>query len=247
MLDLTHFSLRDMTECGATLRKLGAEAGSLEEVANRVVRYLFENLGDSPGTRPACVLVRFFKTCEYGQLPEDLRRVADATLGGTPASPAMKCLTLLATAGVKPEWNSPGSSAGHRAIPLSSEQLVSQAPMISNLITEFGLEVRTVLHPDPALFMELSHRNYNVFHVPEAVGSPYVPAQQEFVVPFGVRSVLGFGGLLPSMNLFAVILFSRVPIPRETADLFRTLSLCVRVAVLPFAGDAVFAAPRPLA
>jgi hypothetical protein len=47
---------------------------------------------------------------------------------------------------------------------------------------------------------------------------------------------LGFGGMLPSGNLFVVILFSKVYIPRETADMFRPLSLSVRLAVLPFEG-----------
>jgi len=53
-------------------------------------------------------------------------------------------------------------------------------------------------------------------------------------VPFGIRSVIGFGGMLPSGNLFAVILFTKVPIPRETADLFRPLALSVKLAILPF-------------
>ncbi|MGE5296319.1 MAG: hypothetical protein ACM3VT_15965, partial [Solirubrobacterales bacterium] len=71
-------------------------------------------------------------------------------------------------------------------------------------------------------------RTFNVFHVPEAVGSPDIPEQAEFVIPHGVRSVLGFGGMLPGRDLFAVILFSQVPIPRSTAELFRPLALCVK-------------------
>jgi hypothetical protein len=237
MFDLTHFSLRDMTECGARLRKCGDGAGGMAEAADRIVRYLFENLGDPATHEQACVLVRFFKTCDYGGLPEHLRRFADGMLSCQPVSATMKCLTLLSTAGIKPEWNRVASSTGHQAIPLVSEQLVAQAPMIANLITQFGLDIRTVLHPHPEMFTDLTPHNFNVFHVPEALDCSYVPAQKEFVVPFGVRSVLGFGGLLPPMSLFAVILFSRVGIPRATAELFRTLSLCVRVAVLPFAGD----------
>ena len=240
MFDLMSFGLRDMTECAATLRKLGAGSGSMEDVASHVVRYLYDNLGDRATGERACVLVRFFKTCDYERLAPDLQQFACGILGGAPESPKMKCLTLLATVGVKPEWNSRTNSVGHQAIPLPSERLVAQVPMISNLIRQFGLELKTVLRPAPELLVDVSQKNYNVFHVPEAVGSPLVPAQQEFVVPFGVRSVLGFGGMLPTMNLFAVILFSRVHIPRETADLFKTLSLSVRVSVLPFAGGELF-------
>jgi hypothetical protein len=71
MFDLAKFTLRDMTELGAVLRKIGDDATSMEEVANRVVRYLYENLVD-PGTgRPECALVRFFKTHPYQDLESE--------------------------------------------------------------------------------------------------------------------------------------------------------------------------------
>ena len=61
------------------------------------------------------------------------------------------------------------------------------------------------------------------------------------MVPFGIESGLGFGGVLPTGDLFAVCLFSRVPISRTTAELFRPLALHVKLAVLPFDGGPVFA------
>ena len=112
--------------------------------------------------------------------------------------------------------------------------------MISNLIQQFGLEIDTVLAPNPNLLVDVEQRSYNVFHVPDAAGSPYIPAQEEFVVPFGVRSVLGFGGMLPSGNLFAIILFSQSRIQREVAEMFKTLVLSIKLAVLSFE-DTVFA------
>jgi hypothetical protein len=80
-----------------------------------------------------------------------------------------------------------------------------------------------------------------VFYVDRAEGSPYIPAQTEFVQPQRIQSVLGFGGLLPSGELFATILFTRTYIPREVADLFKTLALNVKVALLPFVDRRVFA------
>src|SRR5262249_11030000 len=91
------------------------------------------------------------------------------------------------------------------------------------------------------LLVDWEQRTFNVFHVAEAVGSPHIPAQAEFVIPHGVRSVLGFGGMLPSRDLFAVILFSRTPIPRGTAALFRPLALCVQLPLMPFVNGPVFA------
>jgi hypothetical protein len=237
MLDLTNFTLRDMTACGMALRKLGAQARNMEQAAEHITRFLYDNLIDPQSREPACALVRFFKTYPYSRLSPELSAFAERLLDGRMPSPGMKCLTLVATAGSQPSWNSRQASVGHQAIPLPSADLVVRMPMISQLLHQFGLEVEALLEPHPELLMDLEQRTYNVFHVAEALGSPYLPAQADFVKPFGIRSVLGFGGVLPSGNLFAVILFARVPIPRETAELFKPLALSTKLAILPFTGD----------
>jgi hypothetical protein len=230
-----------MVELGSTLRKLGEGAASMEEVANRVVHHLYDHLGSKQSNQKACVLVRFFKTHPFGELDGGLRRFAQEMLGGVTAPPTLKCLTLLATAGETPEWNSRAKSDGHKAIPLPTEKAIESSPMISRLLDQLGLSASTLLKPDPALMLDVEQTSFNVFHVPEAEGSPYVPAQKEFVIPYKVKSVLGFGGLLPSEDLFAVILFSRVHIPRETAERFKTLALSAKLALVSFTGDRVFA------
>jgi len=113
--------------------------------------------------------------------------------------------------------------------------------MVRQLVQQLGLEVNTILQPDPEVLVDMVQKTYSVFYIPEAVGSPYVTAQQEFVIPFNVCSVLGCGGILPSGNLFAIIIFSKVHFPRETADLFKTVALSVKLAVLPFDGKVIFA------
>lgn len=241
MYDLTRFTLGDMAECGATLRKLGANAQSMEEVANRIVRYLYDHLCERSTGDRACALVRFFRTQPYATLDPELRAYVCRLLGDQPVAPDLKCLTLLATAGIRPPWNSRHASVGHRALPLSSAAIVARTPMLGQLMHQCGLEVHTLLQPDPKLIVDLEQKTYNVFHIAEAVGSPYIPAQRDFVLPLGIRSVLGFGGLLPSGDLFAVVLFARVSIPRDTADLFKTLALSTKLAVLPFASSAIFA------
>lgn len=236
--DVTNFTILEMSECGKALRAMGAGAGSMEETAGRIVGYFHDALVDSEGRR-AAALVRFYKTHSYGRLDAELQGFARTIMGSEPPSPDMKCLVLMGTAGEEPDWNSRSKSRGHRAIPLPSEEAVNQAPMVSNLITQLGLPVRLVVRPDPNLLLDLEQRTFNVFHVPQALGSPFIPAQQDFVTPYGIRSVLGFGGLLPSGDMFAVILFFKVPVAAETANLFKALSLNVKMAVLPF-DDQVF-------
>jgi hypothetical protein len=240
MYDLTNFTLRDMTTCGAALRRLGDGARTLEEVAGRGVRHLYERLSAGPEGPPACALVRFFKTQPYGGLPEPLRARARALLRGEAPTAGLNCLILLATAGDRPEWNDREVSAGHAAIPLPSAEMLTTFPMIARLVQQFGLETRAVIEPGPDLLVTAGPTTYNVFHVAEARGSPYVPAQADFVKPCGIRSVLGFGGLLPAGQLFAVILFAKVPVSRDTAELFKPLALSVKLAVLPFAAGPVF-------
>lgn len=243
MYSLTQFTLAHMTECGAALRKLGVGADSMEEVADRMTRYFYEQFLDSETGQTAFALVRCFKTHAYGDLDAKLQHFADQVLGSAPARSDMKCLTLLATAGDQPDWNDRSASIAHQAIPLASEHMVAQAPMISQLIHQLGLTINNVLSPNPELLVNLQERTYNVFHIPEAEGSSHIPAQAEFVRPFQIKSVVGFGSMLPSGHLVAIILFSKLPIPRDLAELFKPLALNVKMAVLPFDQNAVFKTP----
>ena len=241
MYDLTRFTLRDMVECGLALRQFGLGVESMEEASNRIVRYLYENFCTKPTGEKSCALVRLFKTHPYEDLEVELAEYARSMLDHYPPLPAMKCMTLLATVGEQTEWNSRHRSVGHKAIPLASESVVAQIPMISQLIRQLGLDIKTVINPGADLLVEIEQRKYNVFYVPEAIGNPYIPAQDSFVIPFGIKSVLGFGGLLPSGNLFAIIMFLKVQIPHSTAQMFSTLALNVKTALLRFDRGPVFA------
>jgi hypothetical protein len=244
MYDLTGFGLSDVVACSTALRQASTVASSMEDAAQKTVAHLYEGfLAD--GGKPALALVRFFKTHPYRALEESQRQFARGLARNHEPDPETKCLTLLATRGEEPAWNARTESRGHVAIPLTSEKMVESAPMISQLIQQFGLEIGTVLKADRETITDLAQKTYNVFHVPEAKGSPYIPAQDEFVIPHGIRSVLGFGGMLPSGNLFAVIMFGKVPISRETADLFANVALAVKLAILPFDGRATFAGTAP--
>ena len=221
----------------------------MEDAARRICRCLYEEFGAISTAAGAdtligggdCALVRLYKTHPYSRLPPSLRRFADKGLGGAPAPPGLRCLTLLGTAGDEPEWNDRDTSRGHRAIPLPSPRIVEQAPMIAQLIRQFGLDLADVVSPSPEFLRELSGRSYGVFHVEEAVGSPFIPAQEEFVERYGIRSVVGFGGALRSGDIFAVVLFSRVVISREVAERFRTIALDVKSALFNFEEKQVFA------
>lgn len=232
--DLINFTIRDLTECGKTLRQMGERADSMEEVSNKVVQYLYDSLVDGQSGERACALVRFFKTHDYENLDDDLKNFALNMLESAPPLSNLKCLVLLASIGEKIEWRSREASGGHKAIPLPSEKAVTRIPMIRNIIKQLGLEVTAVIEPDARLLLDMDQKSFNVFFVPNALGSPHIPAQANFVVPFGIKSVLGFGGVLPSGNIFVVIMFLKVQISKEVADFFSALSLNLKMAILPF-------------
>jgi hypothetical protein len=145
--DLARFSLGDMTRCGIELRQVGANASSMEEVADRIVRYLYERLGDPAREGSACALARVFVTLPFDALEPGQQAFAESVLGHRPESPRMKCLTLLATAGDEAAWNSRHSSTGHRALPLPSAAAVARSPMIAQLIRQLGVEIAVLLSP----------------------------------------------------------------------------------------------------
>ncbi len=104
--------------------------------------------------------------------------------------------------------------------------------MISQLIRQLGLSVGGVIEGSREVLIE--DLETNMFHVPSALGSPYIPAQEEFVIPYNIQSVVGFGDVLPSGQLFAAICFSKVPVERETAVLFSHLSQSAKLAMLAY-------------
>jgi len=240
MYDLKKFTLQDMTHCGEALQQLELQAKNVDEMASLLVHYFYNHLIDKQTEEKSCALVRFFMTYPYSELDEELRKSGDKMLDGNSASHDMNCLTLLSTVGMQPEWNTTRLSNRHRVIPLVNKHKVEQIPMISQLIYQLGLDIDNVLHPDPILVTKLENKIFNVFLVPDALGNPHIPDQEGFVVPFGIKSVLGFGSMLPTGNLFVLIIFSKVRIPRSTADMFKNLALSARIAVLPFVTKKIF-------
>lgn len=239
------FGLAEMLRCGLDLRRLTQGAATVEEAAREAVRYFYDSAVDEKTGARECPLVRFYKTHAYGSLEPELQAFARERMGGRDAWDDMKSLVLLATAGDEAAWNDRRLSRGHQAVPLPSAGIVEQAPMIAQLVRQMGLDLEDVVTPRPEVIRGLEGKTYNVFYVAEAGGSPYIPAQDDFVRRYGIRSVVGCGGMLLSGDLFALILFSRVPVPAEAADRFRNVALDLKLAISPLHQVFAAAAPTP--
>jgi hypothetical protein len=240
-LDLTDFTVGAMLRAGIAIRRLVRGSESLEAAAQLITRYLYDHCANAASGERACALVRFYKTHAYGQLEPELREFATAQLDGIVPADTMRCLTLIASAGDEPAWNSRHESQGHKAIPLPTADAVRAAPMVMRLIEDLGIDVDRVVTGATRATRDGDPRTYDVFHIEDALGSPYIPAQRNFVIPHRIASVVGFGGLLRSGELFAVILFSRVRIPVRSAVRFRTIALDVRSSLFSFDESQTFA------
>jgi len=229
--DLSAFSLSDMIEVGTALRQLGDQCDSMESLAQTAMDFLHYSLRDRDGSS-GTALVRFFKTHAFRSLPAELQAIVNGQLAPAVPPPHLQCLTLLGTCGLQPEWKSRRLSTGHQAIPLANAAAVSGIPMVAALTSQLGFKPAEVAEPRPELFLEFVQHSFNVFLVEDAAGSPHVPGQAGFVIPYGVRSVIGFGGVLTSGEVFATIIFSRCRLDSAAAQMFKPLALNLRLGVL---------------
>ena len=172
------FHLRDMTACGAAVRMLGGGAANLEAAAERLVRHLYRSFTTAQTGEPACVLVRLFKTSAYRNLTPELQTLVTAQLNGSSGHPSLPCLVLLASAGIVSGWNDSSRSSRFRVIPLGTAEDLDRLPMFSQLFAQLGVPLPRPAGPDSSLLLDSQEHCFNVFHILQAEGSPYIPAQK---------------------------------------------------------------------
>jgi two-component system NtrC family sensor kinase len=220
-------------------------APTLEACARAVCEVLHEELrvADGPGDPAACALVRCFKTHALGVLDPPLRQYAStlADVGDCTAHD-LPCLVLLASAGDEPAWRSRHTAGRHRLIPLPSQAALDQMPMVAGIFRDFNVSLDDVCARGGGLASN-APKVYDLFHVEDAADSPRVPDQEGFVRPYGIRSVIGFGGSLRHGDMFAILCFTKVAVPVAAAQHVRRLALDVTTSFFRFGDDEVFDRP----
>src|SRR5262249_26567081 len=225
---LSRFDIQDMTALSAEFRSMADGAGCMEQVADRIVRHLYENLVVEDKQQPACALVRMFVTVPYSRLEPDVRQTVDEkleTMDTACIAPEMTCFTLIASRGHRPEWNSRRLSRHFKVTPIYDAKALDEDPDARYIFDHLGITHQDVVNPDPQKVMALSLRTLSVFFEENALGSAHIPHQDDFVIPFGVQSKLLLSGILPSGRMFGLVLFPTVRISRDIARLFMPLSM----------------------
>ncbi len=233
MYSLTSFKIEEMVEAGQALRELESKSSSINDVASNVAEWFYDSFRNPITKESEFAISRLFKTDSYQNLTPNLQDFAQKIAGDNKLKSETKCLVLLGTRGDEQGWNSNTTSNGHKAIPLVNEDFVANIPMITGLIHQLGLKLSDVISPDLSIISK-NKTDYNVFYVSNALNSPLIPAQEDFVIPYKIKSVLGFGTLLPTGDLYSVILFSKEKIEENVAHLFQPLALNIKLTLLPF-------------
>src|SRR5262249_1861779 len=145
------------------------------------------------------------------------------------------CLTMLGSIGTKTEWCRREADKTYEVLALPDPVLVENFPVVAQMIARFDLPGAFSVPYNPDLFLEEPGRNYDVLYIHEpSTESSVLGEQEQFMHDNGIKSVVGFGGLLPTRNLFAIIVYSKVPIALQTARAFRPFALNTKIALLPF-------------
>lgn len=227
-----------------TLEPELARAQSLQEAAQRLTRYIYEQFHES------LALVRLFATVPHGRLPARDRYFVEqlATAHGQRAllRPGTPVLSLLGTSGSLPEWNERYASRGHLGLPLVSPSFVDSIPMVSRLLKDLGLPLHWLVAGEGHLRGEQSlGRLLGTFYVREAQGAVDEQGRQiisstQFIQEHGVRTVFGMGGgYVAHESVLVAIFFSRERLERHQVE-----PLSALVSMLKSATTELVAAQR---
>jgi serine phosphatase RsbU (regulator of sigma subunit)/anti-sigma regulatory factor (Ser/Thr protein kinase) len=236
------FSAERIAALTATVSRAGGQAGSMEGAARHLASAL-RTAFSTPDGESAVVLVRIFQTTMWELLTPQLRSYAMARMAPGATAEGTRCLALLATLGDRPTWCDRHASRDHQALPLTGTDVIRRVPLALTVLDHLvGADAQRDAQRDgdgrPA--------RVAVHLVSDATGSPLVPAQS-LVESHGVQSALGLGGILPSGEVFTVVLLSRVPIDPATAQRFGAVTEAMRGALSPFAHLPLFDPAPPVA
>jgi hypothetical protein len=173
---------------------------SFEAVSQLLVENIFKTFRQADDS-PTFGLVRIYRLTKFDELTPALAQSVDTT--------RQKWITLMGTVGVEQAWCHRLSSQGHQAVPLGE----NQSPMVSAALYQLGLDIGIEV-PTTTIDLPMQQASFmtRYFHVEQALGSPYIPAQDGFVIPYGIQSVVGLGNGFVSGSLYILLAFSRMAI-----------------------------------
>jgi hypothetical protein len=189
---------------------------SHEGCSQHLTRSLYEQ-GIIDG-EPSLALVRVYRLTDVKDLPAEARAVVSAD--------DRSVMALTGTYGMEEAWCDRKQSVGHKAIPLSAIAIPNKIPMFYEVLRQMGAKKLADLRQTQDLLPLLTKPD-GTFHIPDVPSSSAIPAQTNFVQPYGIKSLVGFGGAIKGQgsntSLYLLYVFARVPISAEVAAQFNVM------------------------
>jgi hypothetical protein len=186
---------------------------SFEAAAQLGVKAIYDEFRQ-PNGQPAFALVRTYRLSRHDELAPDVQPLIDARSGNF-------WMALMGTSGDEPAWCDRHQSQGHKAIPIGE----SQSPMLNAAFEQLGIAFQAGgADKEDTLIFKPAASMTRFFHVEQALGSPYIPAQDGFVRPYSIQSVLGLASSFVSKSFHLTLCFSKTPVNKDDGEKFAELS-----------------------
>jgi hypothetical protein len=213
MITLAQADEAAITQYGRELMETyRSEFASFEQAAQAVSQRFYEEFVREDG-KPLFALVRIYRLTKFDELNDEIKPLVD--------SARERWMTLMGTYGIEAAWCDRHQSQGHKALNLGSDQ----SPMVSASIYQLGMDVGVEM---PAAPLDLTVPEVSLmtryFHIEKALGSPYIPAQDGFVKPYGIKSVVGLGSNFVGKGAYLLLGFATAPISAASAQAFSQMA-----------------------
>ena len=138
-IHFNQLSIAKIIELSKNIKEKCINLSSFEEIAQELMRTLYSSFVTEEGRSPF-VLARFFKSCTYGELPDDIRSYIHNKEPKENLNSDNKYLTLLGSFGELDNWKNRNLSENYKAFPLN-ERMLGKTPMLSAAFEEIGLKL----------------------------------------------------------------------------------------------------------
>ncbi len=235
MVGFKDYSLTRLSALRDEMQALASPCPTLREAAQACVGRLYQEFSE------ALVLTRLFATIPYSYLPERerafARRLAEERDVLDELAEDTMVVALVASRGARNEWDDPGASRHHLAIPLLSASFIQTIPLVGRVLGATVEDVPWLQRQKTLILTETLGKMSHLLVVDDARttrtsdGYPMVP-DQTFVAQNGIRTVLALGGRYLNGISIALILFTREQIAREQATKFTTLVNTIKTTTM---------------
>jgi len=209
VINLYNCSDKTVTEFGRTIWSTSRkDSHSFEEAASYCAKAIYHEFFYED-RESLFALVRFYRLLSYNAIPDDLKRFATGQDG--------LYWVLTGTFGDEEAWCDRHLSSNHQVAAHDSSPMFEAAYHKIDLGSDgpIGTEDQLIYQGDKLL---------PYFYVQKALGSAVVPSQKDFVVPYGIESVIGIGCKFMSKSSFVGLVFSKAAIGEQEATKFASIT-----------------------